>query len=338
MSNSIDNCFITDPLDLNYISHVVNQVLESKHHLADIKDLQAALKEVSLEHGQEIQMNLVFEENQLSGFNFSFTNDSSKTTATIPFKQQQSNISSEKGDIISGKQTTSSVVTQPENKITVSSPSSQKITITSGLQVEDQHIINPEQLENQTILKSSFSVKGNINPGLINIANQLANQQEVNGLLLTGLPLKSSINLKDTLQQEEQPDVQTAGLAILRRFEQVLPQEFIELKAGETPKAFNWKDPKSNKQYRFCFEAAKTDLDGNVIIPPSLKGFDSKSVETKQQVFAATLIDSKYNRWSIEQCDFNKNQIQSLKKTSQSTLPNHSTASLNAVGDFSYEI
>ena len=49
MNNSIDNCFITDPLDLNYISHVVNQVLESKHHLADIKDLQAALKEVSLE-------------------------------------------------------------------------------------------------------------------------------------------------------------------------------------------------------------------------------------------------------------------------------------------------
>ena len=220
MSNSIDNCFITDPLDLNYITHVVNQVLESKHHLADIKDLQTVLKEVSLEHGQEIQMNLVFEENQLSGFNFSFTKDSSKTTDTIPFKQQQSNISSEKGDIISGKQTTSSVVTQPENNVTVSSLSSE-ITITPGLQVEDQHIINPEQLENQTILKSSFSVKGNINPGLINIANQLANQQEINGLLLTGLPLKSSINLKDTLQQEEKPDIQTAGLAILRRFEQV---------------------------------------------------------------------------------------------------------------------
>ena len=336
MSNSIDNCFITDPLDLNYITHVVNQVLESKHHLADIKDLQAALKEVSLEHGQEIQMNLVFEENQLSGFNFSFTKDSSKTTATIPFKQQQSNISSEKGDIISGKQTASSVVIQSENNLTVLP--SQEITITPGLQVEDQHIINPEQAENQTILKSSFSIKGNINSGLINIANQLANQQEVNGLLLTGLPLKSSINLKDTLQQEEKPDIQTAGLAILRRFEQVLPQEFIELKAGEAPKAFNWKDPESNKQYRFCFEAAKTDLDGNVLIPASLKGFDTKSVETKQQVFAATLIDSKYNRWSIEQCDFNKNQIQSLKKASQSTLPNHSTASLGAVNDFSYEI
>ena len=36
------------------------------------------------------------------------------------------------------------VVTQLENNLTVSSPSSQEITITPGLQVEDQHIINPE--------------------------------------------------------------------------------------------------------------------------------------------------------------------------------------------------
>ena len=69
-----------------------------------------------------------------------------------------------------------------------------------------------------------------------------------------------------------------------------------------------------------------------------MKGFDTKSVKTEQQVFAATLVDSKYNRWSIEQCDFNKNQIQSLKKASLSTLPNYSTESVDAVGDFSYEM
>ncbi|NJO31569.1 MAG: hypothetical protein HC874_31445, partial [Richelia sp. SL_2_1] len=51
----------------------------------------------------------------------------------------------------------------------------------------------------------------------------------------------------------------------------------MELKAGETPKAFNWKDPESNKQYRFCFEAAKTDIEGNILIPEKLKGFDTKS-------------------------------------------------------------
>jgi hypothetical protein len=144
--------------------------------------------------------------------------------------------------------------------------------------------------------------------------------------------------LTDTLRVEEKPDIQTAGLALLKRFQQILPQEFMELKAGEAPKSFNWKDPKSNKQYHFCFEAAKIDIEGNVLIPEKLKGFDKKSDFNMQQVFAATLIDSKYNRWSIEQCDFNKNQIQSLNLATKSTLPNHSTASIDAVSDFSYEM
>ncbi|NJL81350.1 MAG: hypothetical protein HC917_25915 [Richelia sp. SM2_1_7] len=337
MNNSIDNCFITDPEELKYISDVVNQVLDDKHNLTDVKDFQAALREASLELGREIQMNLVFDENQLSGFNFSFQDDPNKTTATIPFKQQQLNVESEKGSIISKEQTTTiSTKESKSNLISLSSPG--YITLTPELQVEDQHIINEEPPENHTILKSSFSVQGNINPGLINIANQLTNQQEVNGLLLTGLPLKSSISLRDTLKVEDKPDIQTAGLALIKRFEQVLPQEFINLKTGEFPKAFNWKDPESNKQYRFCFEAAKTDIEGNILIPEKLKGFDTKSGSNVQQVFEATLIDSKYNRWSIEQCDFNKNQIQSLNLATKSTLPNHSTVSIDAVGDFSYEM
>ena len=338
MNNSIDNCFITEPEELKFISDVVNQVLDSKHHLADIKGLQAALKEVSLEHGKEIQMNLVFEENQLAGFNFSFTNNPSKTTDTISFNQQQINIESEKGNIISYEQTTTIAATESEYNLTNSSLSPGYITLTPGLQVEDQRIINEEPLENQKFIKSPFPVISNINPSLTNIANQLANQHEVNGLLLTGLPLKTGISLTDTLRVEEKPDIQTAGLALLRRFEQVLPQEFMELKAGESPKAFNWKDPESNKQYRFCFEAAKTDIEGNILIPEKLKGFDTKSGSDVQQVFEATLIDSKYNRWSIEQCDFNKNQIKSLNLATKSTLPNHSTVSIDTVGDFSYEM
>ncbi len=243
MNNSIDNCFITDPAELKFISDVVNQVLDSKHRLADIKDLQATLKEVSLERGQEVQMNLVFEENQLAGLNFSFKDEPSKTTATIPFKQQQLNIESEKGNITSYEQTTTIATTQSENNLTNSSSSPGYITLTPGLQVEDQHIINEEPLENQEVIKSPFPAKGNINPSLTNIANQLANQHEINGLLLTGLPLKTGISLSDTLRVEEKPDIQTAGLALIKRFEQVLPQEFMELKAGESPKAFNWKDP-----------------------------------------------------------------------------------------------
>lgn len=332
MNNSLDNCFITDPAELKFISDVVNQVLDSKHHLADVKDLQAALKEVSLERGQEVQMNLVFDENQLTGFNFSFKDDPSKTTETIPFKQQQLDIESEKGSIISYEQITTIATTESRSNL-IPSPSPGYITLTPGLQVEDQRIINSEPPENQEILTSPFPARGNINPSLTNIANQLANQQEVNGLLLTGLPLKTGISLSDTLLLEDKPDIQTAGLAILKRFQQILPQEFMELKAGEVPKSFNWKDPELNKQYRFCFEAAKTDIEGNILIPEKLKGFDAKSGSNVQQVFEATLIDSKYNRWSIEQCDFNKNQIKSLNLATKSTLPNHSTVSIDTVGD-----
>ncbi|MEA5596891.1 hypothetical protein [Rivularia sp. UHCC 0363] len=118
MNHSTDNYFLTDPEELKFISDVVNQVLEARHHLVDIKDLQAALKEVSLEHGKEIQMNLVFEENQLAGFNFSFANEPSKTTDTIPFDQQQINIESEKGNIISYEQTTTIAATESENNLT----------------------------------------------------------------------------------------------------------------------------------------------------------------------------------------------------------------------------
>ena len=269
MNHSNDNCFITDLEELNFISDVVNQVLDSSLALADVKDLQAALKEVSSERGREVQMNLVFDENQLTGFNFSFKNDPSKTTATIPFNQQQLNIESEKGNIISYEQKTTIATTESRSNL-ISSPLPGCITLTPGLQVEDQHIINSEPPENQEILTSPFPARGNINPCLTNIANQLANQQEVNGLLLTGLPLKTGISLTDTLQVEEKPDIQTSGLAVLKRFQQILPQEFIELKAGEAPKSFNWKDPKSNKQYHFCFETAKTDIEGNVLIPQKL--------------------------------------------------------------------
>ncbi len=74
---------ITESQDLQYIFDILNQVLDNNHVLGSIKDVQTALKEVSLEHGREIQMNLIFEENYLTGFNFSFTNEPTKTTATM---------------------------------------------------------------------------------------------------------------------------------------------------------------------------------------------------------------------------------------------------------------
>lgn len=70
-----------------------------------------------------------------------------------------------------------------------------------------------------------------------------------------------------------------------------------------------------------------------------MKGFEKiPGSDSVHPVFAATLIDAKYNRWSIEQCDFDKSQIQSLNFAAKPTPPNHSTALTNAVGDFSYEM
>ncbi len=336
MTETINNYWISDPKDLKYISDVVNQVLDNKNELADIKDLQAALKSVSLEHGKEIQINLVFEENELTGFNFSFKNDPTITTDLIPFKQQQINVESENGDIIPHTQPTSTIdiaATKSES-IASHSPSPNEIILTPGLQVEGQRIINPDDSEIEETLKSPFSRYGQLNPGLRNVANQLASRSEIDGLLLTGLTLKTALPLTE-IQTEDKPDVQTAGLAVIKRFQQVLPQEFIDLKAGNSPKDFNWKDPQSNKQYQFCFKAAQTNVEGDILIPASLKGFEKiPGSDSMHPVFAATLIDAKYNRWSIEQCDFDKSQIQSLNFAARPTPPNHSTALTNAVGDF----
>jgi hypothetical protein len=336
------DAIITNPQDLQYISNIVSQVLDNHHYLADIKDVQTALKEVSLEHGQEVQINLVFEENQLTGFNFSLKSDLSKTTPTIAFKQNQINIDSEKGDVIPYIQTATTInvaATESKGNIAIPSPSPSEIILTPGLQVEDQHIINPDSPENDETIETQSSGFGKINPDLIGAAHQLVNQHEINGLLLTGLTLKTGISLTETLQPEEKPDIQTAGLAIIKRFQQVLTEEFIALKAGDSPSSFNWKDPKSNKQYHFYFEAVQTNNEGNILIPASLKGFEKLSEnDVMQPIFTATLIDAKYNHWSIEQCDFNKNQIQSLNLATKPISPIHTTAITNTVGDFCSEI
>lgn len=336
------NYLITNPDDLEYISDIANQVLENRHQLTDIKDLQAALKKVSLERGREIQINLVFTENLLTGFNFSFVHDPEKTTPTIPFKQQEINIDPNPGDIIPYSEANTAIeiaATPLQGNLSISSLSPSKIILNAGLQVEDQRIINPENSETNEIIETPTSRLKKINPGLINAVSQLANQHEVNGLMLTGLGLKTGISVTDTLQTEEKPDIQNAGLAIIKRFQQVLPEEFMTLKAGDSPQSFKWKDPESNKQYYFYFEAAQTDEFGDTISSASLKGFDiTSAADSIQLVFIANLIDVKYNRWSIEQCDFNQRQIQSLNLACKSTAPHQSKTSVSNINESCLEI
>lgn len=336
------NCFITDPKDLGYISDVVNQVLENNHQSANIIDVQAALKKVSLERGRELQINLVFEDNLLAGFNFSFTSDPNKTTPTIALKQQEINIDSYQSDIIPYQQSAITIdiaATRLKGNLVIPSLSPNEIILTLGLQVEDQQIINPDNLENNQTIETPSSGARKINPGLIGAAHQLANQHEVNGLLLTGLSLKTGISITNALQGDVKPDIQNAGLTIIKRFQQILPEEFIAFKTGDFPQAFKWKDPESNKQYHFFFEAAQTNEAGDIVTPASLKGFEiSSGSDSMKPVFVANLIDAKYNRWSIEQCDFNQSQIQSLNLAAKQKKTHHLTAIANTSRDFCTEI
>ncbi len=337
-----DNCFITNPEDLIYISDVVNQVLENYQKLANIIDVQAALKEVSLERGRELQINLVLEDNLLAGFNFSFTSDLNKTTPTIALKQHEINIDSYQGDIIPHQQSAITVdiaATRLKENLVIPSPSPNEIILTPGLQVEDQQIINPDNSENNQTIETPSSRAKKINPSLIGAAHQLANQHEVNGLLLTGLTLKTGISITNALQGEDKPDIQNAGLTIIKRFQQILPEEFLAFKTGDSPQAFKWKDPKSNKQYHFYFEAAQTNEVGDIVTPASLKGFEIPSgSDSMQSIFIANLIDAKFNHWNIEQCDFNQRQIQSLNLACKPTMPHPQNAITNTIHEFCPEI
>ncbi|PMB13053.1 hypothetical protein CI592_01395, partial [Fischerella thermalis CCMEE 5328] len=256
MSEAIICSLITESQDLQYISDVVNQVLEKNHVLGSIKDVQTALKEVSLEHGREIQMNLIFEENYLTGFNFSFTNEPTKTTATIPFKQQKIEMQMENGCIIpipheASTTTIDVAITEIKGNLSISDSTNSKIIVAPGLQVEGQQIITPENSEIEEALNSPCPGFEKMNPALTNLAQRLEARNEIDGLWLTGLTLKAGVSLASTLQTENKPDSQAAGLAIIKRFGQVLPQEFAELKTGTSAKAITWKDPQSSKLYSF---------------------------------------------------------------------------------------
>jgi hypothetical protein len=113
------------------------------------------------------------------------------------------------------------------------------------------------------------------------------------------------------LETEDKPDIQSAGQAVIKRFEQVLPQRFEELKTGGSPKPFNWKDSHSGKSYCFEFEVATFSPEGKPITPATLRGFEESGNDFKP-VFSAQLVEPKSNRWSIEQCDFNPVQLRSL--------------------------
>lgn len=152
------------------------------------------------------------------------------------------------------------------------------------------------------------------------------------------LHFESSCNLISNLPQEDKFDIHTAGIELIKRFQKILPEEFVALKARGIPKNIEWKDQKSNKKYHLHFNISGMNMSGDITKHTSLKGFElTSNSNSMKPAFIAKLVDEKYNRWSIEQCDFTKNQIQSLSFATKSTLSNRSTALNHAVDGFSYQ-
>jgi hypothetical protein len=322
MAESIDNSLLTkhDPRDSQYISDVVNQVLAKGDNLSSVKDFQSALKEVSTAQGREVQLNLVTDKKQIVGFNFSFKDIPHKSTPTISLTQQQIDGEKVEEKIISQlnqPRNTDVTATDVEGDIVPSSKKKrEELNPTLPLMpISTLPIDSPEKL-------NSSAPGLPMNLDLHRAAQQLASSNELNGLWIAGTALKpmaAVAKLLETtvaatakfLDTEEKPDIQSAGQAVIKRFEQVLPQQFEQLKNGESPKPFTWKDSHSGKSYCFEFEVATPSPGGKPLTPATLRGFE-ESVNELKPVFSAQLVEPKSNLWSIEQCDFNPVQLRSL--------------------------
>ena len=167
-----------------------------------------------------------------------------------------------------------------------------------------------EQTENQEdSLKSSKEKRGlhNLNKNLAIVAQQLANQNEVNGLLLAGLPLTAVTKIAEPLVDRKTLDKQAAGVAVINRFQQILPDRFV-LNSNQP---FSWKDPNSGKKYKFQLSGGNLSQKEvrKLRSPRVLRGQETNSAK---EVFVASSLD--YKHWRIEKCDFNYSQISSLAK------------------------
>ena len=80
--------------------------------------------------------------------------------------------------------------------------SSLQIIVSPPLQVDNLHVIKPE---NTDVLVGGCSQFNKINPGLVRVAHQLASRNEIDGLLLTGVTLKAGVTLASSCKDEDNP-------------------------------------------------------------------------------------------------------------------------------------
>lgn len=299
-----DHSFITDRDELEYISNVVNQILSKPQELSSIEDFQAAVAKKSSELGREVRVNLVVDQNRVTGMNFSFADDPAKTTPTISFSPQEKELAKSSGQLLTDDKSGTLALGNHLN----ANQSGKGASVAPPPQQVEQVRENPE---NPDSLKSP-PLRGKMNLGLAREAEKLAARQELDGLWLTGNALKTVTTLAQLLEKKDPIDKQAAGNAIIGRFEQVSPERFAALKAGDSPKPFNWRDPSSKKLYRFEFETAAAD--GST--PYRLQGLAIDG-SSKTPVFSALSHDAKH--WSIEQCDLSQQQLRSLNQAQRPT-------------------
>lgn len=161
-------------------------------------------------------------------------------------------------------------------------------------------------------LSTPVSIEGlkNFNKQLGNLADKLTAKGELNGLFLLGMGtqlLASGINLLT----KEKIDQQEAGLSIIKRFQQILPEQI----QGDSPKPVVWSDPNSGQKYRFEISGGESiNVEGKKGKSPKvLRGVELTNGE-EREVFLArkTEPDNRVQAWRIEQCDFSQGQIESL--------------------------
>ena len=170
---------------------------------------------------------------------------------------------------------------------------------------------NPTPEEDK--LNSPLSIEGlkKFNKQLGSLADKLTTKGELNGLFLLGLGTHLASTGINLLTREAK-DQQEAGMAIIKRFEQILPERI----QGDSLEPFVWKQPNSEKTYRFELSGGEPSKEKGKIgnTPKVLRGVELQKDGKEKEVFLATKQDpdTHFSDWRIEQCDFSRSQIEAL--------------------------
>lgn len=283
---------IKDPDELTYIGEILSQVLSDPQKLGSVEEFRTAIKHLSLKKGREVQTHLMAHPQEKAiGVSFSFADNPADMTPTLSWlTPHQIAVAAPAG---------TSIESAPTRAIVPLPPSGTPLAVRETQPVADSQEARKEQLKSAP---SELDVRS-----LASFANQLVARNQLDGLWLTGLSLSAIANL--SRKRSEKPvDKQSTGEAIVRRFQQLLPERFEQLNRGEGDiQPFTWKDPNSGKRYRFEFGIEKGENDAVKI---RLSGLELAK-GNRPSVFEASSWDGG-RRWAIAQNEFTPEQLKSL--------------------------